>query len=74
MSTGGVLIVCALALWGGTELVEFVQRRRAGLTALTNDNRGSGWLRALNVLALVLGCVGFVIWLTQDPRFFGIGL
>ena len=73
MSTGGVLIVCALVLWGSTEVVEFVQRRRAGLTALTNDNRGSWWVRALNVVALVLGVVGFVMWLTRDLQFFGIG-
>lgn len=73
MSTGGVLIVCALVMWGVAEVVEFVQRRRAGHTVLTYDNRGSGWVRALNILALVLGCVGFVLWLTRDPQFFGIG-
>lgn len=74
MSTGGMLIVIAVALWCGTEVMEFLRRRRAGQSVLTSENRGSGWLRAVNAVALVIACVGFVMWLTQDQRFFGIGV
>lgn len=74
MSTGGTLIVIGLVIWGCTELLEFVRRRRAGQSVMTSDNRGSLWLRGLNVVALVLAVAGFIIWFNSDPRFWGIGL
>ncbi|WP_114906553.1 hypothetical protein [Ornithinimicrobium murale] len=74
MSTGGVLIVIALVIWGLTEAVDLVARRVRNRTLASYDERPPGWVSVLNVGALVLASAGFVLWLVQDERNFGIGL
>lgn len=54
--------------------MEFALRRRANQTVMTSHTKVPMWLRGLNVLALILACVGFVMLLALDHRFFGGGL
>lgn len=73
IDTGGMLLLIALAVWTFTEVVEFALRRHANQTVFTSDMRAPVWVRGLNVVALILACVGFVMLLATDPQFFGIG-
>lgn len=74
MSTGGVLIVVALVLWGLSEGVDLLRRSHRDQPLASHTRRSPWWVSLLNVVALVLACVGFILWLAQDERNFGIGL
>ena len=69
-----MLIVVALVLWGLSEGVDLLRRTRSRQSLASHTRRSPWWIAVLNVVALVLACVGFVLWLAQDQRNFGIGL